>query len=120
MNTMKYIMIISIILISGCATQQTVEFVEVAKPILTCPPPPGLERPDLALSTIQPGNTSTPGEVVKRYKATIIQLQKYAEELEIIVERYEEVSKNYAEAKRLVDAGHLPMTIVDEAVNEDK
>lgn len=117
---MKYCMIaFAVLTLSGCgAMQPKTEYVEISKPILACPPPPGIHRPTLAINSLTPADKKNYGKVAKAYKATVFQLQRYAEELEMVVDGYKEVSKNYNEAKKLTEGARLPQTVVDPLLDE--
>lgn len=100
----KIIPLALILFLIGCSQQPVklrTETVEVYKPILYCPAPDwtGLDRPSpLAIDSITK-NTSG-GEVVKRYKATIKQLQDYTDRLEERLKQYDRTSKSYEELKK--------------------
>lgn len=87
----------------GCQTAPVklrTETVEVFKPVLYCPAPnyEGLDRPDpLAIESITPN--MEPGEVAKRYKAAIRQLQDYADRLERSLQKYDSTSEAYDELR---------------------
>ena len=75
------------------------EVQEVYKPILHCPAPDWNElvRPELALEGLT--SDMPAGEVVKRYKATVRQLQDYANRLEEALERYDATNDAYEELR---------------------
>lgn len=92
-----------VFLLAGCQSAPVklrTETVEVFKPILYCPAPnwEGIDRPiPLAIDGITPDMSA--GEVAKRYKASIIQLQDYADRLEKSLEKYDSTSEAYEELK---------------------
>ena len=96
--------IILLALLAGCSgtpVKLRTETVEVFKPILYCPAPnwEGLDSPEPL--TIEGINENTPpGEVVKRFKATVKQLQDYAERLERALEKYDTTNEAYDELKQ--------------------
>ena len=69
--------------IAGCATPVRIktDVQEVFVPVLFCPAPPKIERPELPIEQLGNGKKSA-GEIVKLYGATVRVLQGYAEELE--------------------------------------
>lgn len=82
----------------GCAGQVKIrtETIEVYKPILYCPAPnwEAIDRP-VALAIEGITADSTPGEVAKRYKATVKQLQGYSKRLETSLTRYDKTHEAY-------------------------
>lgn len=93
-----------VLLLAGCASgpvKLRTETVEVFKPILYCPAPnwDGLDRPNpLAIEEINPSMSA--GEVVKRYKASIKQLQDYADRLEKSLQKYDSTNQAYEELRK--------------------
>lgn len=92
---------IACVLLTGCPKTPMIrtEVQEVFVPIMHCPAPPEVERPDLAIHNMTPEQKQHSGEVVKHYKATIIQLLGYSQELEQILDAYEEGSQSYDEIR---------------------
>ena len=95
----------AVLLMAGCASNPPVklrtETVEVFKPILYCPAPnwEGLDAPDpLAIEPIT--DETSDGEVAKRYKATVKQLQDYTERLEEALKKYDSTSEAYEELEK--------------------
>jgi len=87
----------------GCGTAPVklrTEVQEVFKPILYCPAPnwEGLARPELAIDGIAP--SASPGEVAKRYKATVRQLEDYADRLEKALDKYDTTNEAYDELRK--------------------
>ena len=99
----RYIIIFFLALfLVGCANQPVklrTEVQEVFKPILYCPAPDwtGLEKPVLAIDGIN--STTPPGEVAKRYKATVKQLESFADRLEHALRRYDATNEAYKTLK---------------------
>lgn len=91
--------ILIIFLLSGCSMMPRIktETVEIKTPILHCPMPPAgvLERPQLPIDSIKPGDEIDPGGVVQKYKASVRALQNYSIILENTVRQYESYSKDY-------------------------
>lgn len=101
----KIIVVVFAAFLTGCfgsvPVKTRTEVVEVHKPILYCPAPNWIEiqRPNsLAIDSITPNMSD--GEVVKRYKATVKQLQDYAERLELSLERYDSTNAAYEELRK--------------------
>lgn len=95
--------VIAITLITGCAGPQVrlkTEVQESYVPILYCPAPPVVERPELAIEKLTPELLEHPGEVVKHYKATIIQLQGMVRELEEVLNQYDQNNEAYKELEK--------------------
>ena len=81
------ITLIASVLLTGCFTKTTIKYVSV--PI---PTPPEVARPTLKLYEI---NEHTPdNDVVKYYRISVEQLINYSTSLEMIVNKYKELSKN--------------------------
>jgi len=92
-----------VLLLVGCAGKQVRLKTEVQEkhiPVLYCPAPPKVVRPELAIDKLTPEMMKNPGEVVKHYKATIIQLQGLTVELETILKQYDENNEAYDELER--------------------
>lgn len=70
------------ILLTGCATSPRVETVNVAVPVVHVITKP--ERPTLAVGALT--ESSTPGQVITSYVATIQQLLGYAQQLENLID----------------------------------
>jgi hypothetical protein len=112
MITVMAIILMSVALLTGCAGFKQTEFVEVSKPVLACPPPPGLNRPSLAIEHLTPEDRANYGKVAQAYKATVLQLRHYAEEMEYILDAYQGISKDYDEVRRMLDPT-LPTVVTD-------
>lgn len=69
-------------------------------PLLYCPAPKweGLERPELPIDGITAEDS--PGEVAKRYKATVRALQDHARRLERALEEYDTTNETYEELRK--------------------
>jgi len=79
---MARIILLSLLLIlQGCTTKY------VMQPI---PTPPNVSRPVLITSTITP--TTSEGDVVKKYHATVQQLIDYSVGLEKIIDKYRKLA----------------------------
>jgi hypothetical protein len=89
-------------MVTGCSTiKWKTEVVEKKVPILFCPKPnwDNIDQPSiLAIDSIT--EQSPPGEVVKRYKATVIQLRDYAQRLEFALKQYEYTNEAYDTLKQ--------------------
>lgn len=91
-------LILGLALLSGCASSQVKEvfvpqvkietqFVKEYVPV-PCPPPPNVVRPELIIFQLTPEDETSPGKVVKAYKASVLQLQNYSAELEHLLNAY--------------------------------
>jgi len=93
---MKYALILSLLL-AGCGTTQPIErttTVEVKVPVPTpIPAPPDSVRPELMIYQLTDADNKNPGKVVQYYKASIKQLQGYAEQLETVIDGYRKASQ---------------------------
>lgn len=88
--------------LSGCSSLKSKqEVIEVHRPILYCPAPnwEGVGRPD-ALATDGITEDMSAGEVVKRYKATVIQLQDYSNRLEKSLQQYDSTHEAYEQLRK--------------------
>lgn len=68
-------------------------------PILYCPDPPTVVRPELPIHNMSPEQKRVPGEVAKHYKATVRSLLGYSEDLESIIRYYNEADKEYEDLR---------------------
>ena len=80
----------------GCTSRSIkTDVQETFVPILYCPAPPTITRPDLPIHQMSPNQIASSGELVKHYTATIIVLQGYAQELEQTLEQYNITNRAY-------------------------
>jgi len=96
-----------LIFVTGCAETIRVktEVQESMVPVLYCPAPPKIERPELPIQQMTQEQIEKDGEVVKHYKATVKTLLGYGKELEAALIKYEEINKKYEEEKKKVEHG---------------
>ena len=88
------------VLLVGCGPDRVkTETIEVKVPILYCPAPPVIERPNLSIHTMTAEQLKNDGEVAKHWKATAIDLMGYAKELEIGLGTYLDINMSYGELK---------------------
>lgn len=80
-------------LLASCAWMKP-KTVYITSPI---PEPPAISRPVLLTNNITPSTTD--GDVVKFYRATIVQLLDYSSQLEAVVDKYRVISKNSSNGK---------------------
>lgn len=86
------------IMITACAPlRKETEVQDVNKPILYCPAPDKVERPELAIHTISQDDSQ--GVVVKKYKATVKQLLDYSRQLESQLQKYNKTNEAYEELR---------------------
>jgi hypothetical protein len=83
--------LISLLLILTGCTHEVVRIQKENVPVLYCPKPPVINRPNLAIDTIT--DKDTDGDVVVKYEATIKALQDYSKNLETIVDSYNKISQ---------------------------
>lgn len=92
-------------LLAGCATtaaNNPPPLTEVRVPVLYCPAPPAVARPELLVPSLTPEDIKDPGKVVQYYATDLIQVQGYAEILEQIIEAYRTTYEDMGDlAKRL-------------------
>jgi hypothetical protein len=90
------LIVLTSLMLTGCGVFKTrivTDTKEVLIPVVSCPKPPDVERPELPIHTITPELKASDGEVVKHYKATVLSLMDYSEDLEKIVDHYTGVNK---------------------------
>jgi len=86
--------------LSGCIWNNVKTNVqEVKVPILYCPAPTHHLRPELPIQHMTPKQLASDGEVVKRYKATVVVLLGYASILEQELDKYNDTSASYKQMK---------------------
>lgn len=98
--------LLSVVFLSGCLgwlkpkIKLRTEVQEVYRPILYCPAPDWsqLGAPELAISTIN--NTTEAGEVAKRYRASIKQLEDHLELMRKSLEKYDSTNEAYKELEK--------------------
>ena len=97
----KIILALSALLLYGCAGQTIkTEAQETYVPILFCPAPPVIGRPELPIHQMSPTQINSSGEIVKHYKASVIVLQGYAVELEKALKQYENTNEAYDDLRK--------------------
>jgi hypothetical protein len=94
-----------VLFVTGCATPVRIktDVQEVFVPVLFCPAPPKIERPELPIEQLGNGKKSA-GEIVKLYGATVKVLQGYAEELETALKQYDKTQEEYQEVLQQFEA----------------
>jgi len=103
----KKLTIFAVVFLVGCASPQIrlkTEVQESYVPILYCPAPPQITHPTLAIEGMSSEDLQDSGEVVKHYKATIIQLQGVIDELETTLDQYDKNNEAYKELEKEFDA----------------
>lgn len=103
------ILIPALLLLSGCASFPergiNTQIIKINTPVLYSPPPPEFDRPDLIIHELTEAQKRDPGQVVKYYRATVIQLLGYVEQLETVVESYDTVSDTLQESATTIKNG---------------
>lgn len=86
------------LLLSSCSLfTPKIEYVKVAYPILECPAPPVLNRPQLYINMLADGDNI--GKVAQYYNITLEQLVTYINTLELVIDRYSKTSESYIRLK---------------------
>lgn len=87
----KYGLIALLLLpIAGC---KTVEYRDVYKPVLYCPAPPQVNKPELKIDQLTDEDKRDPGKVAKYIAASIVQLEQHIIKLEEILSEYKRISE---------------------------
>jgi len=94
---------VAVMLATGCASTPTfkTQVVEIRTPVLYSPRPPILDRPDLIIHELSVAERRDPGTVAKYYKATVLQLLGYTEELESVLESYKVIANTLNDNDRV-------------------
>ena len=79
----RAVILILVLFLSACSTLGG-----DSKPVVYCPAPPMIERPDLDIQRLKEGDT--PDVVIGAYRSSIRQCQKYSIELETILRGYQQ------------------------------
>lgn len=90
------LIILASLMLTGCGVFKTrieTDTKEVLIPVISCPAPPVVGRPELPIQTMTPEQKQSDGEVVKHYKATVKALLDYSEALEAVVDHYDGINK---------------------------
>ena len=83
----------------GCASGRT-KIEQVQVPVLVCPAPPIVKRPDLEIYKLTEQDLNDPGKVAQAVKITLVQLQSYSILLETIIRTYKNTSEAYDELRQ--------------------
>jgi hypothetical protein len=101
---MKIIIIVAILsILVGCGNKQIrirSEIQEVQVPLLYCPAPPTTNQPILPIHEMSPDQLNDNGEIVKYYKASMLVLLGYIEELETSLQSYDATNEAYDELRK--------------------
>ena len=100
---MKKLCVLALVaLLVGCGGQIRIrsEVQEVQVPLLYCPAPPVISRPDLPIQNMTPEQLANSGELVKHYRATVRALLGYSGELETALGSYDTTNKAYEELRK--------------------
>lgn len=92
----------------GCASLKNRDVQTVNVPVMYCPAPEPYDRPNLYLYNMDNIQINSPGEVAKRYKASIQQLQGYTRQLELQLDNYKIIHNDFEEKKHHLFKGKLP------------
>lgn len=100
-NISKITILLFALFVVGCGSnpvKKETEVQQVNKPILYCPAPQNIERPQLATETIKAEDSS--GEIAKKYKAAVRQLLDYSKQLESQLNRYDQTNEAYQQLRQ--------------------
>jgi len=97
-------------LLSGCLgifgeRKVTTQVVKVQTPVLYSPKPPLIDRPDLLIHDMTIDQRNDAGSVAKYYKATVLQLLGYVEQLEEALDSYNVISETLDESGVVISNG---------------
>lgn len=76
------------------------ETIEVKVPLLYCPAPPKIVKPELPILQMTDEQAAIDGEIAKHYKATIRVLIQYAKDQKMALDEYENISSSYDKLKK--------------------
>ena len=108
------------LVLSGCSILKptiVTEYRFVDKPVLACPSPVALNngvpivRPALEIHEIP--QDASDGEVARAYTLSVRRLQGYAQELEILLNSYDNTSKEYENLQRLMNTLYPAGSVVE-------
>lgn len=91
------IILLSVILMTGCAGFKAKNIVEVKVPVLYCPAPVEYERPNYNTSYLKPSDKGDWEKIAKAYVVTLLEMQAYTEKLELIIESYRGLNNGIAD-----------------------
>lgn len=83
----------------GCSSLKNKDVQLVSIPVMYCPAPEPFVRPPLMIHQMSDTQLSSPGELAKYYKATIQQLQGYTQQLELQLDGYNKINKEFENKK---------------------
>lgn len=96
-----------ILTISGCGKSITVktEVQESLVEVWYSPAPPMIPRPELPIQNMTDEELQQDGMVVKYYKATVLTLIGYSEELQAALNKYDDINKKYNAEREKIEKG---------------
>ena len=103
MGRQLIIVLLLALTMSGCSKFFVKDTQVQYVPVLYCPAPPEVSRPELPIHQMTPAQAKNPGEVVKHYKATVRALMGYSESLEYIIKFYSDSDKEYEELRKKLE-----------------
>lgn len=100
--------LVAIGILTGCSTTPrqidlTTKTVPQSVPILYCPAPLQIARPDLPIETMLSADAAIDGKVVENYAATITTLEGYVIQLETELTQYQKDHDQYAALAETLD-----------------
>lgn len=98
------LLITSFILLAlvGCATtgESVVTVKPEAVPLLICPPSPVILPPHLMIQDLTDADRQNPDKIAKAWKGSVIQLKAYADELQKVIDQYNQISQQYTDLRK--------------------
>ena len=89
---------------SGCSWLPTnTEYVKVSYPIMICPAPPEVKKPDLYINKLTQADSKDYGKVAQYYDITLQQLTSYIDQLEMVIDQYNKTSEAYQQMENEVN-----------------
>lgn len=101
----RIVTIILLGILTGCSSMESINTQTVTQkvPILYCPRPISVERPDLPINNMTDSQKRNIGELAKYYKASVKVLLGYSSELEEIIKQYDTVNTSYDQLRDELD-----------------
>jgi hypothetical protein len=106
--------------LSGCSLfQSKTEYVKVSYPVLICPEPPLVERPNLFINELTMDDRENYKKVAQYYDITLQQLTHHISVLETILERYNKTSVEYKKIQDEFEQMTIKPEEAEEKVDKD-
>ena len=95
----KLVLVAIILSLTACGGWRT-KIDQVQVPVLVCPKPPEIKRPELEIYKLTDEDMNDPGKVAQAVKITLVQLQSYGILLETVLETYKNTSEAYDDLRQ--------------------